>query len=146
MSVLGKHRSGGQQVTGSRVERDLVLIKDVAGDVHLGAGPVVHSAYLEQVRRIAPPKLRDRGTELAELAVFCTEPGRDPYAWWRAQAWSGKSALMSWFVLRPPPSVQVVSFFVTARYKGQDDQDAFIDAVLEQLADLLGQPIPALSD
>ena len=50
---------------------------------------------------------------------------------------------MSWFVLHPPPGVQVVSFFVTARYKGQDDRDAFTDAVMEQLADLLGEPIPA---
>jgi hypothetical protein len=139
--VPGKRRSS-QQVTGSLVERDLVLIKDVAGDVHLGARPVVHSAYLEQVRRIAPPLLRDRDSELAELAAFCTEPGRGPYVWWRAPAWSGKSALMSWFVLRPPPNVQVVAFFITARYKGQDDRAAFIDAVMEQLAEMLRQPMP----
>ena len=104
---------------------------------------LVRSAYLEQVRRIAPPQLHDRDGELAELAAFCTEPGREPYAWWRAPAWAGKSALMSWFVLHPPPGVQMVSFFVTARYKGQDDRDAFTDAVMEQLADLLGEPIPA---
>ena len=104
---------------------------------------LVHSAYLEQVKRIAPPQLHDRDGELAELAAFCTEPGRGPYVWWRAPAWAGKSALMSWFVLHPPPGVQVVSFFVTARYKGQDDRVAFTDAVMEQLADLLGQPIPA---
>ena len=104
---------------------------------------LVRSAYLEQVKRIAPPQLYDRDLELAELATFCTEPGRSPYVWWRAPAWAGKSALMSWFVLHPPPSVQVVSFFITARYKGQDDRVAFIDAVIEQLAALLGQPIPA---
>ncbi len=46
-------------------------------------------------------------------------------------------------MLHPPPGVQVVSFFVTARYKGQDDRDAFTDVLLEQLADLLGEPIPA---
>ena len=103
----------------------------------------MRSAYLEQVRRIAPGELHDRDDELAELAAFCTEPDRGPYAWWRAPAWAGKSALMSWFVLHPPPGVQVVSFFVTARYKGQDDRDAFTDAVMEQLADLLGEPIPA---
>ena len=50
-----------------------------------------------------------------ELAAFCTEPGRGPYAWWRAPAWAGKSALMSWFVLHPPAGVQVVAFFITAR-------------------------------
>ena len=105
--------------------------------------PAVRSAYLEQVKRIAPVQLDDRDGELAELTAFCTEPGQGPYVWWRAPAWAGKSALMSWFVLHPPPGVQVVSFFVTARYKSQDSRDAFTDAVLEQLADLLRQPIPA---
>ena len=111
--------------------------------MYLSAGSAVRSAYLEQVRRIAPVQLDDRDQELAELAAFCTEPGRGPYMWWRAPAWAGKSALMSWFVLHPPPGVQVVSFFVTARYKGQDNRDAFIYEVMAQLADLLGQPFPA---
>jgi hypothetical protein len=79
----------------------------------------VRSAYLEQVRRIAPPQLYGRDTELAELAAFCTEPGQGTYMWWRGPAWAGKSALMSWFVLHPPPGVQVVSFFVTARLKAK---------------------------
>jgi lipopolysaccharide biosynthesis regulator YciM len=103
------------------------------------AVPPVRSAYLEQVRRIAPKVLVGRERELAELADFCTgqEPG--PYVWWRAPAWAGKSALMSWFVLHPPPGVRVVSFFVTARYPGQSERSAFVDNVLEQLAELLGQ-------
>src|SRR5215831_9714463 len=123
-----------QQATGTRVAGDLFQIKDVTGDVSVHAGPVVRSAYLEQVRQIAPPELVDRDGELTELAAFCTEPERATYVWWRAPAWAGKSALMSWFVLHPPPSVQLVSFFVTARYKGQDDRAAFTDAVMEQLA------------
>ncbi len=77
--------------------------------------PPARSAYLEQVRRIAPDKLHDRDEELTELAAFCTEPGQRPYAWWRAPAWAGKSALMSWFVLHPPGGVRVVLFFITAR-------------------------------
>ena len=107
------------------------------------AGPVVRSAYLEHVRRIVPERVIDRDEELAELASFCTEPDRGPYAWWQAAAWAGKSALMSWFVLHPPPRVRVVSFFITARFAGQSDRSAFADAVLEQLADLLGEPMPA---
>jgi hypothetical protein len=55
----------------------------VAGDVTIHAGPVVRSAYREQVRRIAPDRLADRDAELVELAAFCTEPDRGPYAWWR---------------------------------------------------------------
>ncbi|HET8660715.1 MAG TPA: hypothetical protein VFM55_17140 [Micromonosporaceae bacterium] len=115
----------------------------MAGDIVVHAGPVVRSAYLEQVRRIAPAQLHGRDEELQQLAAFCTEPEREPYVWWRAPAWTGKSALMAWFVLHPPPGVQVVSFFVTARYAGQNDRVAFAEVVLEQLAALLGQSMPA---
>jgi hypothetical protein len=106
-------------------------------------GSVVRSAYLEQVRRIAPAVLEDRERELAELAAFCTDPERGPYVWWQAAADVGTSALMSWFALNPPPGVRVVPFFVTARYAGQSDRGAFIDVVLEQLAEMLGQSMPA---
>ena len=135
---------GGQGVEiDDRNKQVNLFIQTYIDDRRLLAGPLIRSGYLEQVRRIAPPQLYDRNDELAELAAFCTEPGQGPYVWWRAPAWAGKSALMSWFVLHPPPGVQVVSFFVTARYKGQDNRAAFIDAVMEQLADLLGEPIPA---
>jgi tetratricopeptide (TPR) repeat protein len=108
------------------------------------AGWWAHSAYRQQVVRIAPPRLQGREQELAELAAFCTEPERGPYLRWLAPMWAGKSALMSWFVLHSPPGVHVVSFFVTARYHGQTDRVAFIENVLEQLAKLLDQP-PAYS-
>lgn len=107
------------------------------------------SAYLQQVRRIAPPDppgLIGREAELAELAGFCLQPDRGPYVWWRAGAWAGKSALMSTFVLRPPPGVadrvRIVSFFITARLAAQDTREAFTEVLLEQLAELTGQPLP----
>lgn len=106
------------------------------------SGPAVRSGYLEQVRRLAPPELQGRENELAQLTAFCSEPGRGRYMWWRAAPWTGKSALLSWFVLRPPPGVQIVSFFVTARFAGQNDRVAFADVMLEQLAALLKQPLP----
>ncbi|SDN40017.1 hypothetical protein [Streptomyces wuyuanensis] len=110
----------------------------------LASEPIpVRSAYLYQVRSIAPDRLHGREAELAELAEFCTRPGGSAYRWWRAKAWAGKSALLSWFVLHPPAGVHVVSFFVTARFAGQSDRDAFIDVVMEQLAALLGRPVPA---
>ena len=66
--------------------------------------------------------------------------------WWRAGAWAGKSALMSTFVLRPPPEVgdrvRIVSFFITARLAAQDTREAFTQVLLEQLADLTGQDLP----
>lgn len=135
---IGVHGSQGVQVGDQNQQVNHFNISHF----HTGAGPVVRSAYLEQVRRIAPLQLHDRADELAELAAFCTEPQRGPYSWWRASAWAGKSALMSWFVLNPPPGVRIVTFFVTARWRGNNDRDAFTHALLEQLADLLEEPLP----
>jgi hypothetical protein len=112
------------------------------GDVHLVTGVPVRTRYREQVKRIAPQHLVDRELELAELAEFCMAPTGRSYSWWRAPAWSGKSALMSTFVLAPPAGVRVVSFFVTARWSAQNDRAAFVDNVLEQLLALLGEVMP----
>lgn len=113
------------------------------GDVNLHTGAPVRTRYSQQIRRLAPAHLVGREAELAELAAFCSSPetaGR--YRWWRAPAWSGKSALMSWFVLNPPPGVRIVSFFITARLAGQSDRVAYVENVLEQLVTLLGQQMP----
>jgi tetratricopeptide (TPR) repeat protein len=88
----------------------------------------------------------DREQELAELAAFCTATNTASYLWWRAPAWAGKSALMSWFVLHPPAGVRVVSFFITARWAAQSDRIAFTDVVVEQLAELLDEPMPSMVD
>ena len=108
-------------------------------------------AYLHQVRRIAPPDppgLVGRETELAELASFCLDAGRGPYAWWQAGPWAGKSALLASFILRHPPEirkrVRFVSFFITARLAAQDTRQAFTEVMLEQLATLTGQALPAI--
>lgn len=112
------------------------------GDVYLSPGSPVRSGYLHQVRRIAPRELVGRDEELAELASFCTDPAfAGSYRWWRAPAWSGKTALFSWFALNPPPGVRIISFFVTARLAGQNDRMAFVDNVLEQLQALVGGPV-----
>ena len=126
----------------------------VAGHVtiHQGSARVAsRSAYWQQVRRIAPPDppgLVGREAELAELAGFCLEPDRGPYVWWQAGPWAGKSALLSTFVLRPPPQmagrVRIVSFFITARLAAQDTREAFTQVLLEQLAELTGQDLPAV--
>jgi transcriptional regulator with XRE-family HTH domain len=111
--------------------------------------PAARFAYLEQVRRIAPPALVDRDVEVAELAQFCLATVSGPsYVWWRAGPWAGKSALLSSFVLRPPLEVmagrvRMVSFFITARLAAQDTREAFTQVLAEQLADLLGQSLPA---
>jgi hypothetical protein len=121
-----------------------------------GSGPAHGTAsqrpavYLRQVERIAPPELIGRKQELAELAAFCLDetpqPIPGPYVWWRADAWAGKSALLSSFVLHPPAPirerVRIVSFFVTARLASQNTREAFTQAVLEQLAHLGGRDLP----
>ena len=103
------------------------------------------SGYVERVvRRIAPAAgLLGREADIAAMRAFCEEP--DPYLWWRAGAWAGKSALMSWFVLDPPLGAVAVSFFVTARDATQDDSLAFMTEVLGQLEELLGGDLSELA-
>ena len=101
------------------------------------------SAYLEQVRDLASKQLLGRDDELAELAAFCG--GDAPYVWWQGAPWTGKTALMSWFVLHPPPGVDVVSFFVASQLAGQADSSACAEAVLEQLALQIGVNLPAFA-
>ena len=108
--------------------------------------PVARSVYLRQVEQIFPFPLVERDGEVAELSAFSTRPdnpGQAAYVWWQGPPWAGKSALMSWFVQHPPTGVRVVSFFVTARFASQSDHTAFLDIVLEQLAEIAGQPMPA---
>ncbi|MEV0135842.1 hypothetical protein AB0H83_46305 [Dactylosporangium sp. NPDC050688] len=105
-----------------------------------------HTGYVERLWDLAPADgLADRETELEELAAWCA--GDEPYVWWQAGPWAGKTALMSWFVLHPPPDTDVVSFFITARFASQSDSASYTEAVSEQLAALLGESVPpALSD
>ncbi|GAA1652860.1 hypothetical protein [Actinoplanes couchii] len=99
--------------------------------------PPVRSAYRERIREIIRDHPRDREPELAELADFCTTDHDQQYAWWRAPAWAGKSALMAWFALNPPPGVRIVAFFIRALHHRQNDRQAFLDNVIEQLAEIL---------
>ncbi|WP_086561538.1 hypothetical protein [Streptomyces africanus] len=133
---------------GKRGERSVTAGGDIAvavtGDHNrILLAPAVRSAYWEQVRRIAPPRLVDRDEELAGLSAFGTADSGPAYAWWRAGAWAGKTALLSWFALHPPQGVRIVPFFITARLGAQNDVAAYADVVLEQLAELAGQALPA---
>ncbi|WP_157440248.1 hypothetical protein [Actinokineospora inagensis] len=124
-----------------QVDGTTVQIGFVAGDVTVAAHAPVRPAYLSQVRALAPDALADRDDELALLAAYCTCPSTaEKYLWWQAAAWSGKSALLSWFALHPPPAVRLVTFFVTSRLPGQNDRRAFVDNVLDQLLDIAGSP------
>ncbi|MGE3663861.1 MAG: trypsin-like peptidase domain-containing protein [Pseudonocardia sp.] len=118
--------------------RTLLELPDVLPDVTpAAADDLVLSAYRAQLADIAPTELTGRATELAELLRFCG--GGQPYAWWQADPYAGKTALSSWFALHPPAGVDVVCFFITSRLAGQSDSDAFLAAVIEQLAALVGE-------
>ncbi|WP_170231976.1 NACHT domain-containing protein [Saccharothrix saharensis] len=138
---MGESVQVGVAADGSTVVqagRDAVVVQ--VGQVR--SGQSARSAYLRQVRGIAPDELRDRAAELAELARFCSATGAGGYWWYRAPAWAGKSALLAWFVVNPPAGVRVVSFFVTSRLPQHGDLSGFIAVVLEQLCDLLHRPVP----
>ncbi|MFI5845691.1 hypothetical protein ACIA8K_38910 [Catenuloplanes sp. NPDC051500] len=98
--------------------------------------------YTGRISQLAPLTLVSREVELRELARWCTHAD-ETYVRWQAGPRAGKSGLMSWLVLHPPPGVWMLSFFVTARHAGQADNTAFIDALLDQLAALTGEPSPS---
>ena len=95
------------------------------------------TAYQAHMRSIAPEALLGRAEEMEALNRFSKSD--EPYAWLQAGPWAGKSALATWWALHPPEEIDVVAFFVSRRY-GQSDPTAFLDAVTEQLAALLGEP------
>lgn len=155
VGVVTRHyrRDGLGRLTAARIDRaltnpDLRALLDVAEISDVTDQPYSKlgwTAYHRQVVDIAPEQLRGRGRELDELTEFCASARS--FAWWQASPWVGKSALMSWFVLHPPAGVDVVSFFVTGRLAGQADSDAYLDALLEQLAALTdGRHAEVISD
>ncbi|MEU3482549.1 hypothetical protein ACI2LO_26955 [Streptomyces sp. NPDC033754] len=139
-------RAGGAERAGPVTVENGAGVVVIGDNNRIGAPEptAVRSGYREQVRRIAPTELVDREHELAELAAFCRADSGPAYVWWRAEAWAGKTALLSWFALNPPPGVRIVPFFVTARLGAQNDVVAYVDVVLEQLAELAGEGLPAL--
>ncbi|MEV6304833.1 hypothetical protein AB0M02_35850 [Actinoplanes sp. NPDC051861] len=117
------------------------------GDIHVHGQAPSRSVYRDRVvAGLAPKSLGGRQTEIEELVRFCTRRDGDSYVWWQGPAWSGKTALLSWFVLNPPPGVGIVSFFITARFKGHADRSAFLEFVLEQFSEILDEPMPMVTD
>ncbi|WP_327350466.1 trypsin-like peptidase domain-containing protein [Streptomyces sp. NBC_01304] len=70
------------------------------------------------------------------VAEFCG--GEGSYEWWSGEPWSGKTTAALQIAVRPPEGVDVVSFsFSRSR---QQQVDAFVHAVCDQLAALVGEP------
>ena len=124
---------------GSEVDRGVGLYKDARDGRPTWKLP---PGYANQVRDIAPGQLLGREDELAELSAWCTR-GDEVYVRWEAGPWAGKSALMAWLVLHPPPGTWVISFFVTAARNTQSDSAAYTGELLSQLAAITGGPVPS---
>lgn len=116
------------------------LIEPLPDVIRPRVSDLILTNYRKQVEAIAPENLLDREDELADLTRFVA--GDEPYKWWQAGPWAGKSALMAWFVLHPPEGVDVVSFFVTGRLAAQEDCEAFTKELTLQLAALTGEHLP----
>ncbi|MFC0845397.1 hypothetical protein ACFH04_17015 [Streptomyces noboritoensis] len=169
--MVGRERLSARSTGQARAEGPATVANSgvINGNVTVSeaASPrVPRSGYLLQVAAIAPAELRGRELELTAMTRFCTEPGTDteshaeagttpcpvagtargPYWRWLAPAWAGKSALMAHFVLHPPPGVDIVAFFVTARLARQNDRQAFCEVVQRQLYALLGEEEPLTTD
>jgi hypothetical protein len=141
VGVVSRHHPGDGpgRLAAARLDRTLPLdlpaeLPDV---VPASAANQVLTAYQELLADIAPERLYGRADELADLVRFCA--GEPSYRWLQAGPWAGKSALLAWFARYPPRGVDVVSFFITSRYAGQSDSDAYTEAVLEQLTALAGE-------
>jgi WD40 repeat protein len=94
--------------------------------------------------------LLGREDELSRIAAFATgssEPfgegtGSGGYLWLVGMPWAGKTALLAETVFTKPASVDVVAYFLTACKAEAASQQAFLVAVVKQLAWLLGIEIP----
>ena len=98
--------------------------------------------------KLAPPVLVGRLVDLAQLAEFCTA-GEPPWRWMQAPAFSGKTALLAWFALHPPETVDVAACFL--QMTTTDNTASYALTVLNlQLAALVGraqyQPPTEISD
>jgi hypothetical protein len=139
LAALGA--ADGETRKGVRLYRAARAELDQAAQAEGSPGWWLRSGYVRLVGDIAPLRLLGRDDELDELARWCASAD-EAYVRWQAGPRAGKSALMSWLVLHPPPGTWVISFFVTARLAAQADSTAFTDGLLDQLAAVTGQQVP----
>ncbi|MFF3870776.1 trypsin-like peptidase domain-containing protein [Streptomyces sp. NPDC001978] len=155
VGVVSRHHrtDGAGRIAANRVDRwaealdstELAALESLLGHdlaalpsvVPSSALDLVQEVYRAQLADIAPEVLDERESELANLVSFCG--GTDPYRWLQGRPWAGKTALAAWFALHPPRGVVPVWFFITARYAGQSDGDAYTAAVIDQLATIAGR-------
>ncbi|MFI5642063.1 hypothetical protein ACIA8H_32220 [Streptomyces goshikiensis] len=104
-----------------------------------------HAAEVKQYHQ--PRDFSGRLKELDILSAFAADrrPQGDSYAMWQADPFSGKSALLAWFVIQylsDGAGVDVVPYFITRRL-GTDHPNVFRATMREQLAKVVGRGAPS---
>lgn len=80
---------------------------------------------------VAPPLLVAREDELERLRAFAA--GTDRFLWLEGPAFSGKTAVLAWFVLHPPDGIDIAACFLR-RTTGDADAQYMVDVLARQLA------------
>ena len=87
---------------------------------------------------IVPTELLGREEELNELGELCKSDSG--YFAFRGEAYSGKSALLSWFFMHPPANVWITGFFIVGYVHSRSTSDYFLEATQRQLFRLCEEP------
>ena len=98
---------------------------------------VVINDHIEVLRDLAPDRLEDRESEMADLKAFVHSSDDVWYAM-EADMVSGKTAVMASFALNPPNDVHMVSFFIRRTGGDENDRGTFAFVMGAQLAKILG--------
>ena len=93
--------------------------------------------HIKVLRDLAPDRLEDRESEMADLKAFVHSSDDVWYAM-EADMVSGKTAVMASFALNPPDDVHMVSFFIRRTGGDENDRGTFAFVMGAQLAKILG--------
>jgi tetratricopeptide (TPR) repeat protein len=89
-------------------------------------------------RALAPDVLISRESARAALEEFSDSDGS--WRWIQGDTFAGKSALLAWFALHPPPGVDIVACFLRRTVSGENTVEYALSVLADQLAALAGRP------
>ena len=93
--------------------------------------------HIKVLRDLAPDRLEDRESEMADLKAF-VHSSEDVWYAMEADMVSGKTAVMVSFALNSPDDVHMVSFFIRRIGGDGNDRGSFAFVMSAQLAKILG--------
>ena len=93
--------------------------------------------HIKALRELAPDRLEDRESEMADLEAFVRSSDDVWYAM-EADMVSGKTAVMASFALNPPDDVHIASFFIRRIGDEGNDRGSFVFVMGAQFANILG--------